>query len=201
MFARYVFEQYGEHLFDAYLLDYGAEVGADDRWELLLRSLQTVDELAQTTPGLATFGLYHLNDDLFKADLARGGDAAFGGGAIRSIAAAIESPSEHHPARMDWNSPRRHVARRAELHRSPAGQPPRRRVASREPDWASQQAQDHGGRAWTRPTRWQDRVRHLYSSTLFQGPVHSPGGDKSGARRRPTPGSDYAPRTRDLSGR
>ncbi len=111
LFARYVFEQYGEDLFGAYLRDGGAGVGLDERWELLLRSLQAADELAQTTPGLATFGLYHLDEADYQSDLRAGGDARFGGDAIRSIAgAAIEPAPVRRSARMDWKGPLRHTA-------------------------------------------------------------------------------------------
>ena len=89
LFARYVLEQHGDNLFDAYLRDGGAGATREERWEFLLRSLQAVDELAQTAPGLATFGSYHLDEAGYHADLHAGGDTPFGADAISAIAGSV----------------------------------------------------------------------------------------------------------------
>jgi hypothetical protein len=95
LFARYMLRQYGDDLLGPFLLDGGAGVSREDRWELLIRSLQAVDELAGETPGLATFGFYHLDAEAYNDDLLERGDAPFGADALDSIALAVlRAPAE-----------------------------------------------------------------------------------------------------------
>lgn len=104
LFARYVFREYGQSLFDEFLRDEGAGVVADDRWQLLLGSLQTVHELVAKASDLRTFGAYHLDAAAYRARLAAGGDDPFGADAVRDVVDAIVQPP---PARIsrfaDWS--------------------------------------------------------------------------------------------------
>jgi hypothetical protein len=98
LFARFIFEQYGDQLFNNLLRDDGRDVTPAERWELLLGTLSSVDELARSTPGLRTFGSYHIDADLYREDLGRSTDAPFGGDALRDIAnGATTPPPEHRP--------------------------------------------------------------------------------------------------------
>lgn len=107
LFARHIMATYGDHLFDHLLLDYGRAVSSDDRWQLLLASLATVDELAAGAPNLRTFGLYHLDEASYQADLSRSGDHPLSGGTIRSIATGVIDPGPDRPARLaGWAGPR-----------------------------------------------------------------------------------------------
>jgi hypothetical protein len=92
LFARYVLREYGESLFDEFLRDQGVGVGADDRWQLLLGSLQAVHEMATKTPNVRTFGAYHIDVASYRARLGAGGDDPFGGDAVRDVVDAIVEP-------------------------------------------------------------------------------------------------------------
>lgn len=91
LFARHVHAQYGDTLFDEFLRDYGAGVNGDERWELLLSSLEAVADIASSTPGLRTFGDYHLDEVAYQARLASN-DGFFDGMAIRGLARTIADP-------------------------------------------------------------------------------------------------------------
>jgi hypothetical protein len=88
LFARHVHAEYGDTLFDEFLRDYGAGVGRDERWELLLSSLEAVADIASSTPGLRTFGDYHIDDVAFRSRLAST-DGLFDGSALRSLARSV----------------------------------------------------------------------------------------------------------------
>lgn len=106
LFARHVFAQHGAALFDDLLRDGGAGVDPDQRWELLLRSLQAVDELAQETAGLRTFGLYHLDEATYQHDLGDTSDARFGADALNELAdAAMETAPTRARGRFGWRGP------------------------------------------------------------------------------------------------
>ena len=69
--ARFVFGRYGGVLFDELLRNHGAGVGPDERWDLLLTSLATVEDLARGAARLRSFGSYHLDAAAYRARLAR----------------------------------------------------------------------------------------------------------------------------------
>lgn len=94
LFARYLLAQYGDELLATFLADFGAGVERADRWELLVRSLATVEELADDAPGLVSFGSYHLDADAYNADLLDRGDAPFGADALNGIAASVLRPPD-----------------------------------------------------------------------------------------------------------
>lgn len=91
LFARHVHAQYGDTLFNEFLRDYGAGVSRDERWELLLSSLEAVADLASSAPGLRTFGDYHLDEAAYQARLASD-DGYMDGMAIRGLARTIADP-------------------------------------------------------------------------------------------------------------
>jgi len=91
LFARHVLAQYPDTLFDEFLRDYGAGVSRDERWELLLSSLEAVADLASSTPGLRTFGDYHLDEHAYRARLAST-DGLFDGMTVRGLARTIADP-------------------------------------------------------------------------------------------------------------
>ena len=98
IFAHYLFDRYSDQLFANLLRDDGVEVPSEARWELLLGSLANVEEIANGTRGLRTFGSYHVDDVTYRADCARSSDAPFGGDALRGIAsAAAAAPVVHAP--------------------------------------------------------------------------------------------------------
>lgn len=104
IFARHVAAQQGRELFADLLRDGGALATDEDRWELLLRSLHTVDELAQTADGLVTFGHYHLDRAALVTDRTAGGDAVFGAEAFEDvIGAATEPPVERRVRGFAWH--------------------------------------------------------------------------------------------------
>lgn len=88
LFARHVLEQYGDTLFDEFLRDYGAGVSRDERWELLLSSLEAVAEIASSTPGLRTFRDYHIDEAAYRSRLAST-DGPFDGWALRALAKSV----------------------------------------------------------------------------------------------------------------
>lgn len=92
LFARYVLHEYGTSLFDEFLRDQGAGVGDDDRWQLLLGSLQAVHEMATKAPGIRSFGAYHLDAAAYRARLAASGDDPFGADAVKDVVDAIVDP-------------------------------------------------------------------------------------------------------------
>jgi hypothetical protein len=97
LFALYVHAQYGDTLFNDLLRDGGAGVTEDERWELLVDAIAAVDEIATSTPGLRTFGFYHLDRDAYQTDRRQGGDAIFGAAAIETVARGAMRPP---PARV-----------------------------------------------------------------------------------------------------
>ncbi len=92
LFARHVFSEYGHTLFDEFLRDEGAGVGSEDRWHLLLGSLQAVHEIATNAPGMRTFAAYHLDRDAYRARLAADGEDLFGGDAVKDVVDALVEP-------------------------------------------------------------------------------------------------------------
>jgi hypothetical protein len=91
LFARHVHAQYGDTLFDEFLRDYGAGIGPDERWELLLSSIEAVADIALSTPGLRTFGDYHLDEAAYQGRLASH-DGLFDAMAIRGLARTVANP-------------------------------------------------------------------------------------------------------------
>jgi hypothetical protein len=91
LFARHVHAQYGETLFDEFLRNYGAGIGRDERWELVLSSIEAVADIAETTPGLLTFGDYHLDEAAYNARLTST-NGVFDGMAIRGLARTVADP-------------------------------------------------------------------------------------------------------------
>jgi len=77
--------------------DGGSGVTCDERWLLLLSSLQAVEELAVTTPGLQTFGHYHLDSAAYQARL-RSNDGLFGHEGLMTVARGLISPGSRRKA-------------------------------------------------------------------------------------------------------
>ena len=100
LFARYTLREYGDSLFDEFLRDHGAGVGAEDRWQLLLGSLQTVHEMATKTPDIRTFSAYHLDAGAFRLRLRAGGDDVFGADAVQDVVDAIVEPPQPRTGRF-----------------------------------------------------------------------------------------------------
>ncbi|MHB8891190.1 MAG: hypothetical protein ACYC65_04015 [Candidatus Limnocylindrales bacterium] len=100
LFARYSLREYGGSLFDEFLRDQGAGVGADDRWQLLLGSLQAVHEMATKAPDIRTFGAYHLDAEAYRARLRTSGDDPFGADAVKDVVDAIVEPPPPRPGRF-----------------------------------------------------------------------------------------------------
>jgi hypothetical protein len=95
LYARYVIDQYGTDLFDELLRDDGRGVTVDDRWDLLLASLATVDEIANDAADLRSFGSYHLDSASYREHTrAQGSDDLFGVDAINEVVGAIVVPPE-----------------------------------------------------------------------------------------------------------
>ncbi len=97
LFARHVMDEYGSELFNEALRDGGAGVTRDERWQLLLSSLQAVEELAVSTPGLQTFGHYHLDSNAYQARL-RSNDGLFGHEGLMTVARGLVGPGSRRKA-------------------------------------------------------------------------------------------------------
>jgi hypothetical protein len=95
LYARYVIDHYGADLFDELLRDHGRGVTEDERWDLLLASLATVEHIANNAPELRSFGSYHLDSTSYREHIrARGADDLFGVDAINEVVGAIVEPPE-----------------------------------------------------------------------------------------------------------
>ena len=97
LFARHVMDEYGSELFNEALRDGGSGVTRDERWQLLLSSLQAVEELAVSAPGLQTFGHYHLDSSAYQARL-RSSDGLFGRDGLMTVARSLVSPGSRRKA-------------------------------------------------------------------------------------------------------
>jgi hypothetical protein len=97
LFARRIMDQYGDSLFDEYLRDDTVRLSHDERWELLLSSLDAVASIAGSTNGLVSFGDYHLDENSYRSRLSSRGDV-FDGGEIKSIVRKVATPPEIGPA-------------------------------------------------------------------------------------------------------
>lgn len=89
LFSHYVLEQYGDSLFEAYLRDGGADVSLEERRQLLLNSIQAIEELAQSTAGIRRFGYFNIDEGAYRADRVAAGDARFGADAFNEIVSAV----------------------------------------------------------------------------------------------------------------
>lgn len=93
LFAHHVMEQYGDTLFADVLLGDGADLTRDEHWQLLVSSLQAVEELAVTTPGLATFGQYHYDRAAYERRLASY-DGLFERDGLMTVARCLTTPTD-----------------------------------------------------------------------------------------------------------
>jgi hypothetical protein len=93
LFARHVFAQYGESLFNMFLRDEARDASREERWQFLLNSLNAIEQLALDSPDLITFGQYHFTRELFDHDRLNR-DGVFGHDVIHEVAHAVAQPPQ-----------------------------------------------------------------------------------------------------------
>lgn len=92
LFARRVIDAYGDTLFGEALRDGGKGVSRDERWQLLLSSLQAVEEFAVSAPGLRTFGQYHFDATAYERRIHSVG-GLFDGDGLTAVARSLVKPT------------------------------------------------------------------------------------------------------------